>query len=283
MKDEGNWLSHFIVHPSSFILSGMRPYLDADERHAIGHLADLALALLALVFLGLLVVEFTVSLSPVGSRRLHLAMLAIWAIFAVDFFVRWALADSKLDYLRRNWLSGLAITLPAFRAFRVLQALRIAGSVPLTHAIAVSNRGTGALRRLVGAGGAAYIFALTAVILVLTAVGMYVLERRAPGANITSVAQALWWSAATLTTVGSELYPVTEEGRILAVLLMLYGLGFAGYITATLAALLLGRRQDGGDDVASLREEVRALRRQLEASVGTRPQTPADGAGRDEP
>jgi voltage-gated potassium channel len=91
-----------------------------------------------------------------------------------------------------------------------------------------------------------------------------VVEGGAPHSNIRNFSSALWWAAATITTVGSEKYPVTDEGRVLAVLVMLYGLAFAGYIAATLVTLLIGR-ENGSDDTAALRDEIAALRRELEA------------------
>ena len=43
----------------------------------------------------------------------------------------------------------------------------------------------------------------------------FLLEAGAPGARIQDFGDALWWSAALVTTIGSELYPVTAAGRVL--------------------------------------------------------------------
>ena len=42
-----------------------------------------------------------------------------------------------------------------------------------------------------------------------------------------------------LTTIGSEYWPESPEGRVLTFLLSLYSLGILGYITATLASLFV--------------------------------------------
>ena len=94
-------------------------------------------------------------------------------------------------------------------------------------------------------------------------------------APITSYGEALWWTAMTMTTVGSEYAPVTAEGRLLAWLLSVYALGVFGYVTATIASHFFGLSGsptqheeavapdgDGGQD---LREEIAALRAQLAA------------------
>lgn len=243
-------------------------------------LLDLAMTTLSFVFLGLLLVEFTVSLSDERARQLNLATLVIWAIFAVDFFVRLALAESKLRYLRENWLAGLAVMVPAFRVLRTVQAVRAARSVQLVRMFTGTNRGVRALHHVLAKGAPLYVLLLTLIMLAISAAGMYSLERGVAGANITSMGDALWWSASTLTTVGSEAYPVTPEGRMLAVLLMLYGLGLAGYITAALAALLLGNLNppsappEIAQSVAALHEEIRELRRQLAADGEQGPPAP---------
>jgi voltage-gated potassium channel len=62
-------------------------------------------------------------------------------------------------------------------------------------------------------------------------------ERDAPKANITTIGDALWWAATTVTTVGyGDRYPVTTTGRIIAVTLMVVGIALVGAITASIAA-----------------------------------------------
>ena len=62
-------------------------------------------------------------------------------------------------------------------------------------------------------------------------------EQDAPGANITSIGDALWWAATTVTTVGyGDRYPVNTTGRVIAVTLMIVGIALVGAITASIAA-----------------------------------------------
>ena len=219
-------------------------YLDADEREQLADLAEIVVTALSFVFLGLLVVELTLPLSPSQARWVELAGWVIWAVFAVDFITRLALADAKAAYLRRNWLAALAVLLPALRVFRVLRAVRAVRSLRLARLVTGTNRGARALRRLAGFAGAGYVVVLTTLVWLLGAAGIFALERGQPGTRITSFPEALWWSATTLIQQGSERHPTTAEGRVLAVLLMIFALAVSGYITAALAAFLLGRRQE---------------------------------------
>ncbi|HEX6032386.1 MAG TPA: potassium channel family protein [Tepidiformaceae bacterium] len=238
--------------------------IEADE------VVDAILTLLALVFAGLLVAEFALDLSSAQSRSLELAGLAIWFIFTVDFVVRLGLADSKWRYLRSNWLAAIAVALPAFRVARVFRAIRVLRLLRLGRVVTTTNRSVGAVRRL-APGGMTYVGLLGGLGILLGGAGMYTLEQGVDGSHVGSFGDALWWAAATLTTVGSGIDPVTLEGRILALLMMLFGLALSGFITATLAVILMGRR--GGswqeeDDVhaslAALREEIARLRESVE-------------------
>ena len=72
-----------------------------------------------------------------------------------------------------------------------------------------------------------------------------------------------------LTSLGSEYWPRTGEGRALCFLLALYVAVF-GYFTATLATFFMGRDAEnpraegaGAAAVAALHEEVRQLRAEL--------------------
>ena len=218
--------------------------LDAEERAQLADIAEIALTALSLVFLVLLVVEYALQLTPTQARWLELAGWAIWLVFAVDFVVRFALAESKAGFLKHNWLTALALVLPAFRVFRLARAVRAVRSLRLARLVTGTNRGARALRRVVGFAGAGYVVVLTLVVWLLGAAGIVYLERGQDGATISSFPAALWWSATTLIQQGSAQQPVTAEGRVLATLVMIFALAVSGYITAVLAAYLLGRRQD---------------------------------------
>lgn len=98
-------------------------------------------------------------------------------------------------------------------------------------------------------------------------VGSFVIlefERAKPGSEIDTLPDALWWAAATMTTVGyGDLAPVTFPGRVVAVLLMVVGIALFGLTTALLAKWLVGGR-DGGEpatkaDLEMIRKELRDI------------------------
>lgn len=87
-----------------------------------------------------------------------------------------------------------------------------------------------------------YVIGAAAAALGLGSLAMLDAERDAPGANITTWGDALWWAATTVTTVGyGDRYPVTFEGRIVAVLLMVVGIGVVGTVTGSVASWFVSR------------------------------------------
>ncbi len=76
----------------------------------------------------------------------------------------------------------------------------------------------------------------------VTALAMLDAERGADDANITNFCDAMWWGSTTITTVGcGDRFPVTGEGRLVAVALMLTGIALLGVITAALASWFVER------------------------------------------
>lgn len=200
------------------------------------------LAVLGFVWLALLVLELAGHESPFTRR----ASYAIWAVFLVDFLGRFALAPRKLGYLRRNWITALALAIPALRVLRwarMLRALRAARGLRLLRILTSVNRGMGSLRRSMARRGLGYVAALTAIVTFAGAAGMYAFENLPGGQGLSSYPEALWWTAMIMTTMGSEYWPQTAEGRVLALLLALYAFAVFGYVTAAVASLLVGRDQ----------------------------------------
>jgi voltage-gated potassium channel len=103
------------------------------------------------------------------------------------------------------------------------------------------------------------------------AAGMYAFERGAGEGGIRSYWSALWWTAMVMTTLGSEYWPRTGEGRLLCFLLALYAFSVFGYVTATLATFFIGRDAESAEGelaVRELRNEIAALRMELRSAAG---------------
>jgi len=229
--------------------------------------------ILAFVWLALLVGELILG----ESLAFEVIGTIIWAIFIVHFTVEFILAPRKGPYLRNNWLTALSLLVPAlriFRIFRVVRLLRLARvgrGLRLFRVVSSLNRGMRALRATLERRGFGYVIILTTLVIFAGAAGMYAFESEIP-AGLNTYGEAVWWTAMIMTTLGSEYWPQTIEGRVLAYILALYAFAIFGYVTATLATFFVGRDAEnsetelaGSDELAALREEVRALRTDIQA------------------
>jgi voltage-gated potassium channel len=230
---------------------------------------EMPMVLLGFLWLVLLVIELVRGLSP----GLQFLVTVIWVVFVLDFSLRFVLAPRKFRFLKANWLTTLALALPALRAFRIVRAfrlLRVARAVRglrLVRLLTSVNRGMRALGAAMSRRGFGYVLLLTLLVTFAGGAGMYAFE----GPEwIGSYPEALWWTAMMMTTMGPETWPRTSEGRILCLMLALYAFTVFGYTTATLATFFIGRDADdrkaelaGAADVRAIRAELQRLRQEV--------------------
>lgn len=120
---------------------------------------------------------------------------------------------------------------------------------------------------------ALYVGATTVLIVAVAALAALDAERGHPGSTIGTYPDALWWAVVTITTVGyGDLAPVTAEGRLVALAMMIGGIGLIGFVTGSLASWIVDRigadEQEHGAthrDVAGLLAEIRELRADVAA------------------
>lgn len=218
------------------------------------------LALLADTFL---------TLHPEVSLLIQIFDLGVCAVFLIDFSLRFYRAERKLAFMKTGWVDLLA-SIPTVeflrwgRPLRVLQIIRIWRAARATHKILLLVRSRQSAAGSVG---------LIAVLLILfSSLGILIAER-APEANIKTAEDAIWWSFTTITTVGyGDRYPISPEGRFIAIILMVCGVGLFGSFTAVIAGYFTGQNsQRDTSDSELLLQEIRKLQQQVALLQGGPP------------
>lgn len=225
--------------------------------------------ILGFVWLALLIYEIVYETTPV----LETFGLIIWGIFILDFLVKFTIAPEKGDFLKRNILTLISLIVPAFRILRIARILRFfrfSRGMRLVKVVGSLNRGMRALSKTMERRAFGYVFFLSLIVLFGGSAGMYAFEKDVEG-GLTDFATALWWTSMILTTMGSDYWPQTFEGRLLCIILALYSFGVFGYVTATIATYFIGRDAEdiegevaGSRQLESLRNEIRELREVIE-------------------
>jgi voltage-gated potassium channel len=228
--------------------------------------AERPLLVLAVAFLIVLILPAVSGLPGWADVLLQVANVAIWAAFVVDYGARLYLAPERWRFVRRNPLDLLLVLVPFLRPLRAARLLR------LLRVAVVAGAVQGRARRSLHATVATYVGASAAVLLLLSSLAMYDTERTAKGGNIRTFGDALWWAASTMTTVGyGDRYPTTGRGRVIAAVLMLFGIALLGVVSATIAAWFIGRlnavqatEERTEANLAEILDELRALRARLD-------------------
>ena len=202
----------------------------------------ITLVLLSFVFLAL-ETEPTLRAIPEWMTAFQVFNIAVVVIFAIEYVLRvwvsglrpeYAGFTGRIRYITRFYsiadllaflpelivmLMGAGIPLIALRVFRLFRLIKIARFVPAFDVLgaALQRAGSQLLTSLAVALALVYI----------AAVMLYFIEGVGQGrAEFGSIPRALWWSMATLTTVGyGDVYPVTTLGRIAAAIIALAGIG----------------------------------------------------------
>jgi voltage-gated potassium channel len=216
--------------------------------------AEWPLAVVGILFLIAYSVQIIAETTGTADDVMNAVIWSAWALFGIDFLVRLALAPQRGAWLLRHSYELVILALPALRPLRLLR---------LATLLRIAARTAGNALR-----GRVIVYAAASAVLLVYVGALAVLdsERGAPGANIQSFPDAIWWAVTTITTVGyGDHFPVTAVGRLVAVGLMIGGIAVLGIVTASVASWLVqqvGERT--AEEVDPLEDEVKRLRAEVE-------------------
>jgi voltage-gated potassium channel len=216
-----------------------------------------------------------------ATPRIHeLALFTnwfVWIAFCGEFTLRLILATDRKEFMRRAWLDLLIIFIsPPFgvpeglQAVRAVRAVRVLRLLRVVRAAGVLSIGLRASRRALQHRKFHYVLLTTAGIVLLGATGMYLIEGD-QNPSVKSFWDALWWAVTTTTTVGyGDVYPQTEEGRLIAVVLMVVGIGVIGIFTATVASFFINA---GENEMVAMKQQLEEIGAKLDRLLAEREKT----------
>lgn len=195
------------------------------------------LTLLAILFLFIFSFPaFNENPSDLTREVLDKSQIVIWAIFALDLSYGIVRAKNTLLYIKKHPLEFAAVFLPFLRPLKLLRLISFGG-------LAIQRVAIGRQFAITVKVAVATLF-----ITYISAVQITVLERSSETSNIKDFGDGLWWAITTVTTVGyGDRFPTTNEGKLLAVFLMMMGISLVGVVTASVAAWFVKMSSNEGE------------------------------------
>lgn len=249
----------------------------AGVRGRLERLLEFAVILAALATIPLVIAHER------GARDLliDLGLWAVWAVFVAEYVILLGFAPDRLGYVRQNWLNlaVIVVTFPLLPAlFDVLRFLRLMRVVVVVVLVVVD--GVRVLRQVFNRQGLVYMAIFSGFILVAGGGLMALIE---PDTVHHDFWNGIWWAIVTSSTVGyGDIAPVTVGGRLVAIVLMLAGIGLTSALAASIAAHFISQEtqsmaEEHGTDLRALAARLDRIEALLEQQVAA--QARANGAG----
>lgn len=208
----------------------------------VGHF-QIIILILSIVVLGALGADTVFKLPKEVSDILQVLDTLVCVLLLTDFGFRLYKAESKRAFLKWGWIDLIA-SIPNVPFLRVGRLVRILRIIRLLRAIRMTHKISSLLLKNKFQTGVTSVVLTAFLLVVFCSIGILICEQPDPNANIKTAGDAIWWSVATITTVGyGDVYPVTAEGRILAMILMISGMGLFGILSGLAASFFLGSKQ----------------------------------------
>ncbi len=203
----------------------------------------------------------------------------VLTVFVAEYLLRLACSPRPLRYAFSLWgmidllacLPALGLVNPEWQAARTLRLIRVIRLFKLF-------RTSSAARRLLRAFMAvrqelAVFIVLAALMIYVSAVGIYLFEHEAQPEVFSSIPVSFWWAVVSFTTVGyGDMYPITTGGRLFTTFVLFIGLGIVAVPTAIITAALTE------EEIEETLEELENTLTQDENAPEDAPDNPQDSA-----
>jgi voltage-gated potassium channel len=207
-------------------------------RRKVGEYLDLPASLAAVLIVMLVGLQLSGKVQPPWQNPSAVVLWLVWAVFIAEYVLKLALAPQKRAYLASHGRQLLEALVPVVAIVRLVGPVRNL-LIALIHLVLPTSPAENPYIAALKKRRLGQLALVSAMVILIGATAEYFFEAGAPNASITSFGAAVWWSAATATTVANQLYPVTPGGEVVGFLIMVYAVCVFGYLASSLASVLV--------------------------------------------
>ncbi len=228
------------------MISILRKIFQPLEKYVV--IYNIFMALLSVGIVVLLIIDATDNMSDSAMPASDIFDKIVWIIFTIDYVTRFLISENKRRFFLNNIIDLIAI-LPFNILFQGFRAARLLKLIYMLRAFAYLNRAYKRICTVLKTNDFDHVIWFTCCTIFIGAISIAYTDDMSMG-------DALWWSFVTTTTVGyGDIAPQSLGGRIIAVFLMIIGIGFLSTLTSTISTFFISKTERSSsyaDDEISL-------------------------------
>jgi voltage-gated potassium channel len=199
---------------------------------------NLMVLVLSIYVIIALVIDTAFQLPEETSKLLNYIDIVICIFFFIEFCIRFYQAENKWNFLKWGWID-LISSIPMVNFLRFGRVIRLIRLIRIVRVFKTTKNFISYVFKNKAQGAFTSATILAILLIIFSSIAILQVEN-APNSNIKTAEDAIWWSYVTITTVGyGDKFPVTTEGRIIAMFLMTAGVGLFGTFTAYIASIFV--------------------------------------------
>lgn len=203
---------------------------------------NLAVFVLSIYVLGALILDTLFVLPKETSLLLNYIDIGICIFFFIDFCIRFYQSENKLKFMRWGWVD-LISSIPMINVLRLGRIFRLIRLIRIIKAFHTTQQFISYVFKNKAKGTFSSATILAILMIIFSSIAILQVEDTY-NSNIITAGDAIWWAFTTITTIGyGDRYPVTTEGRIIALFLMTVGVGLFGTFTAYIASIFVSDKK----------------------------------------